>query len=141
LDGHHYLFNSLLGASISQMNEWIALRNLLDSLEHETSYHKLDSVAQRVLEWVYIRSQSNEPLFVQEIIVRSGIASPATLHKSIACLRDEGFLELSIDTHDARRRRVQITDLCHQVMSELSTGIISWADSLAPRKKRPVGKA
>jgi len=73
-------------AKIPLMNEWIALRNLLDGLEHETTYNKLDPVTQRVLEWVYVRSKSDEPIFVQEIIVKSGIASPATLHKSIAIL-------------------------------------------------------
>ena len=123
------------------MNEWIALRNLLDGLEHETSYHKLDPTAQRVLEWVYVRSQNNEPIFVQEIIVKSGIASPATLHKSIACLRDEGLLELSIDSTDARRRLVTPTIRTSQLMSDLSKGILGWADSLTPMKRKPVSKA
>jgi DNA-binding MarR family transcriptional regulator len=123
------------------MNEWIALRNLLDGLEHETSYHKFDPITQRVLEWVYVRSKSDEPIFVQEIIDKSGIASPATLHKSIAILRDSGFLELSIDSMDARRRLVTITIRTSQLMSDLSKGVLGWADSLTPMKRKPVSKA
>lgn len=128
-------------AKIPLMNEWIALRNLLDGLEHETTYNKLDPVTQRVLEWVYVRSKSDEPIFVQEIIVKSGIASPATLHKSIAILRDFGFLELSIDSIDARRRLVTITIRTSQLMSDLSKGVLGWANSLTPMKRKPASKA
>lgn len=113
------------------MNEWIALRNLIDSLESGTAYRDIDSVAQRLLEWIWVRLQSKELLFVQEIIVNSGVASPATLHKCIAILAKEGLLKLSVDPEDGRRRRVETSPHCERVLRELSQSVSAWAESLS----------
>jgi DNA-binding MarR family transcriptional regulator len=118
------------------VNEWIALRKVLDGLESDTNYGSLDPLAQRVLEWVYVRSKSNDPLFVQEIITDSRIASPATLHKCIASLKEQGLLDLSIDPSDARRRVVAITSLSDRVMADLSKGVRDWAGSFAPNERK-----
>lgn len=116
---------------IAVMNTWIALRKLVDSLELTTDYHELDSISQRVLDWIYLRVQTQKPLFVQEIILRSGAASPATLHKCIAILTQRGLLEVSIDPTDGRRRQVRTSAACNDMMRRLGKNASDWINSLA----------
>ena len=112
------------------MEEWLCLRNLVDRLESKTAYGEVDSISQRLLEWVYVRVKRPEPLFVQEIILKSEVASPATLHKCIATLSQYGLLQVNADPIDNRRRQVDVTPLCLKLMRELSKGVVAWTDSL-----------
>ena len=120
------------------MNEWIALRNLVDRLELTTDYHELDSISQRVLEWIYSRTQTQKPLFVQEIIRGSGAASPATLHKCIATLTQRGLLEVNIDPIDGRRKRATTSAACNDMMMGLGEGVSDWI-KLFSKPKPSVG--
>lgn len=113
------------------METWIALKKLIDDLESATPYGKVDSISQRLLEWIFVRVQKRETLFIQEIIMTSEIASPATLHKSIAMLEQRGLIHLIVDPLDSRRRIVQVSSQGERLMKELSRGVTSWANSLS----------
>ena len=113
------------------MKTWIALRALLDSLESQTEYKNLDASSQRLLEWIAVRVQKEMPLHIQEIILKSEVASPATVHKLLAILEQEGLISISVDVSDSRRRIVQITTQASRLFSKLDKGLEAWAKALA----------
>ena len=113
------------------MKTWIALRALLDSLESQTEYKNLDASSQRLLEWIAVRVQKEAPLHIQEIILKSEVASPATVHKLLAILEQEGLISMSVDGSDNRRRIVQITTQSSRLFSKLDKGLEAWAKALA----------
>lgn len=112
------------------MKTWISLRTLLDSLLSETEYGRLDLISQRLLEWISERNRRSDPLHVQEIVLKSEIASPATIHKSIALLEESGLITVNIDPHDSRRRIVLVTAHAEKLLTKLSKAIDSWAKTL-----------
>jgi DNA-binding MarR family transcriptional regulator len=113
------------------MKTWIALRALLDSLESQTEYKNLDASSQRLLEWIAVRVQKEAPLHIQEIILKSEVASPATVHKLLTILEQEGLISMSVDVSDSRRRIVQITTQASRLFSKLDKGLETWAKALA----------
>jgi DNA-binding MarR family transcriptional regulator len=113
------------------MKTWIALRALLDGLESQTEYKNLDSSSQRLLEWIAVRVQKEAPLHIQEIIFKSEVASPATVHKLLAILEQEGLISMSVDVSDSRRRIVQITIQASRLFGKLDKGLETWARFLA----------
>jgi DNA-binding MarR family transcriptional regulator len=113
------------------MKTWISLQAVLESLQSETDYGQLDAISQRLLEWISLRNLRADPLHVQEIVLKSEIASPATIHKSIALLEERGLITVNIDPHDSRRRIVLITAHAERLLIKLSKGVESWAKSVA----------
>lgn len=118
------------------MKTWIALRALLDSLESESEYSKLDIISQRLLEWISVRNRKDSPLHVQEIVMKSQIASPATVHKTLSLLEQRGLITVTIDAHDSRRRIVAVTAYAERILSKLSKGVETWARSLQAQEGR-----
>lgn len=119
------------------MKTWIALRALLDSAEKDAGYHEIDAISQRMLEWIAVRKQSDAPLYIQEIVMKSGVASPATVHKSIALLERLGYLSVTVDGTDTRRRVIQLTAQAERVLRRLSSEVDSWVKSISGAS--PVG--
>ena len=111
------------------MDTWISLRKLLDTVSSGTEYAKLDLISQRLLEWIAVRNQKEEPLYVQEIVMKSDVASPATIHKGIAILEREGLITLVTDQVDSRRRIVNISSQAQKLLAKLSRGVDAWAAS------------
>jgi len=122
------------------MKTWIALRALLDSAEKDAGYHELDAISQRMLEWIAVRKQNNAPLYIQEIVMKSGVASPATIHKSIALLERLGYLSVTVDGSDTRRRVIQLTAQAERVLRKLSSEVDSWAKSISSGSPASVRK-
>lgn len=113
------------------MKTWVSLRQFLDEIESETEYGNLDRTHQRLLEWIAIRGQRDAPLHIQEIVMKSRVASPATIHKVLSNLELLDFISLSVDAEDSRRRIVKITPRTDRLFSKLSKAVESWGRSQA----------
>ncbi len=111
------------------MDTWISLRKLLDTVSSGTEYAKLDLISQRLLEWIAVRNQREEPLYVQEIVMKSEVASPATIHKVIAILLHHGLITITTDQEDSRRRIVKISSQSERLLAKLSRGVDAWVAS------------
>jgi hypothetical protein len=109
------------------MHAWLNLRHFIDLTTDETDYGQLDSMSQRVLEWVCTRYSPKASLFVQSIVLDSKIASPATIHKCLATLDRTGFLSFEVDPEDARRRIVSPTAKATKTLDALSRRVAKWA--------------
>lgn len=110
-------------------NTWISLRQFIDQATVKTGYNQIDQTAQRLLEWIINRQESNpdSPIFIQTVVLRSGIASPATIFKLIALLQQKKFISVTTDIEDARRKRIQPTDKAGDHLRELSRMASDWA--------------
>ena len=109
------------------MHAWLNLRRFIDLATNETDFGQLDTLSQRVLEWVCTQYDSKSNLFVQSIVLDSEIASPATIHKCLATLDRTGFLSFKVDPEDARRRIVSPTAKASKTLDALSRRVAKWA--------------
>jgi hypothetical protein len=115
--------------TLNSSNLWIDLRRKLAELEEKSSYAGLDTLTQRLLEWIHARTRSGGVLYVQEIVMQSGVASPATIHKGLVLLERSKLISLRVDDDDARRRIVTPTGRADAMLDELARGLEEWIDS------------
>jgi DNA-binding MarR family transcriptional regulator len=113
------------------MNAWLNLRQLVDAVSSDTDYRSIDERSQRLLEWIVVNHSPEQPMFVQTIVMKSNVASPATIHKGLSILEREGLISVKVDTSDTRRRIVTPTDRAKKLMAKLSQKARTWAEGLS----------
>jgi DNA-binding MarR family transcriptional regulator len=119
-----------LKTNMPPMNAWLNLRQLLDAVTADTDFKAIDERSQRLLEWIVAQYSPDRPMFVQTIVMKSEVASPATIHKGLAILEREGMIAVKVDPEDTRRRIVSPTDRAKKLMAKLSQRVKAWADGL-----------
>jgi DNA-binding MarR family transcriptional regulator len=119
-----------LKTNMPPMNAWLNLRQLLDAVTADTDFKAIDERSQRLLEWIVAHYSPDRPMFVQTIVMKSEVASPATIHKGLAILEREGMIAVKVDPEDTRRRIVSPTDRAKKLMAKLSQRVKAWADGL-----------
>ena len=112
------------------MNAWLNLRQLLDVVNADTDFKSIDERSQRLLEWIVAHYSPDRPMFVQTIVMKSDVASPATIHKGLAILERKGMITVKVDSEDTRRRIVSPTERAKKLMAKLSQRVKAWADGL-----------
>ena len=112
------------------MNAWLNLRRLIDLVGEDAEYKSIDDRSQRLLEWIVANYVPDRPMFVQTIVMKSEVASPATIHKSLTILEREGLISVKVDPEDTRRRIVGPTERAKKLMNRLSKQVKAWADAL-----------
>jgi DNA-binding MarR family transcriptional regulator len=76
------------------------------------------------LEWVYQAESTLPAIYVQHVIMKSEVASPAALHRALRILSTKGFLSIVSDTEDKRRRHVRATPKARRMLEKLSIGVL-----------------
>ena len=112
------------------MNAWLNLRQLVDVVGADAEYKSIDERSQRLLEWIIANYAPDRPMFVQTIVMKSEVASPATIHKGLSILEREGMISVKVDPDDTRRRIVSPTERSKKLMNRLSRQVKSWAEAL-----------
>jgi len=112
-------------------NYWLGIRELLDQLESVPEFKATDRISRNLLDWIYVQNQNERPIFVQTIVMKSDIASPATIYKSLAVLERAGLISTKIDTEDSRRRIIKPTERANKLMIKLSRDVMQWAKTNA----------
>jgi DNA-binding HxlR family transcriptional regulator len=107
-------------ASDSDCLLWLHVRSAITRAERVTGYDELDELSKRLLEWVAWRVRQLEDLYVSEIIRLPEIASPATLSRLLAGLKDRGLLSITPHPNDRRCRLVGITESATELLKALS---------------------
>ena len=115
---------------MSHFNAWLNLRELLAVINAEPDLKGLDPRTQRLLEWIISNHSPQRPTFVQHIVMKSGVSSPATIHKGLAILEREGLITMQVDNTDSRRRIVAPTDRAQKLIAKLSQKVRVWAQNL-----------
>jgi DNA-binding MarR family transcriptional regulator len=81
----------------------------------------LEPVCSRLLDEIAIENHSSSPLTVTALMGLSHIASPATLHRKMQSLLQEGLIELSTDAHNKRSKFVVLSKKGQRRYQTLST--------------------
>lgn len=110
-------------------NTWISLRQFIDHAVAKTGYDQIDPISQHLLEWIVARHDESPatPIYIQTLVLKSGIASPATIFKCAATLQRKKMISITIDTADARRKIIEPTAKAREHFRELNQLTISWA--------------
>lgn len=111
-------------------NAWLNLKELLSAINAEPDLKGLDTRTQRLLEWIISNYSPQQPIFVQHVVMKSGVSSPATIHKGLAILEREGLISMEVDSADSRRRIVAPTDRAKKLMAKLSQKVKVWAQNM-----------
>jgi len=112
------------------INAWLNLRQMIDFVNSETDLKSIDDRSQRLLEWIVANHSTEKSLFVQTIVMKSEVASPATIHKGLSILEREGLISVKVDPADTRRRIVSPTERAKKLMAKLSQRVQAWAENL-----------
>lgn len=96
---------------------------LADALQGPSALPALDPLEQRLLEFVARVAQTSERLCVRDIMSKSELGSPATLHARLTSMREKGWLRLG-DTDDARRKQVELTPAALGYFDKLSEALL-----------------
>lgn len=91
-------------------------------LEKSSSLPLLEPVEKKMLELIAIANFKKERLSVKDMMAKSEIASPATMHKNIHTMVDKGWIYLE-DTEDTRRRQLQLTAESFRYFSKLGLAV------------------
>jgi len=113
---------------VAALQAWYGIRSFAERAIAESPLGRLDALSVRLLDWIYAAQSPKEPLFVQTIITKSQVASPATLHKCLAALLREGLIQAEIDPVDSRRKMISVTPKLSQTMVELNQKTKRWLE-------------
>jgi hypothetical protein len=105
---------------------WISAKQFMSQEQQKLTLGSIDRLSRELLDWIMVRAQSEQELFIQEIVMESEIASPATVHKSLDVLSNAGLIELAVDESDHRRRLVRPTDLALEELKALEKSFQAW---------------
>ncbi|TDQ76879.1 winged helix-turn-helix domain-containing protein [Paraburkholderia silvatlantica] len=87
---------------------YLRFLQLAEALRGLPSLPALDPLEEKILELVARLAQANERLSVREMMARSELGSPVTLHARLKSMREKGWLTLG-DTDDTRRKQIELT--------------------------------
>lgn len=87
---------------------YLRFLQLTEALRGLPTLAVLDPLEEKILEFVARTAQKKDRLSVRDMMARSELGSPATLHARITSMREKGWLTLN-DTEDARRKQIELT--------------------------------
>lgn len=98
---------------------YLRFLQLAEALRGLPALPPLDPLEERILALVARTMQSGGHLSVREVMAKSDLGSPATVHTRLKSMREKGWLQLA-DTTDTRRKHVQLTQAALQHFDRLS---------------------
>ncbi|MEM5384393.1 winged helix-turn-helix domain-containing protein [Paraburkholderia phymatum] len=107
---------------------YLRFLQLADALRGLPSLPSLDPLEEKILELVARAGQSKERLSVRDMMARSELGSPATLHARLKSMRDKGWIMLT-DTEDTRRKQIELTQAALKHFDKLSECLVKAAKS------------
>jgi DNA-binding MarR family transcriptional regulator len=112
-------------------NAWLEVRQFVQEALHNSEFAQLDDISLRLLDWVVVQnSRTAAPLYIQSLVLRTNVASPATVYKSVSKLMDQRMIEVTVDPEDTRRRIVRPSATTLKLMDDLGRRTDAWIKSL-----------
>ncbi len=81
---------------------------LAKALENSSTLPILEPLEEKMMRMIAVANIKNERLSVKDMMAKSELSSPATVHKNIHALIKKRWIYLE-DTEDARRKQLQLT--------------------------------
>lgn len=112
-------------------NAWLEVRQFIQEAIRDSEFAQLDDISLRLLDWVVVQnSRTAAPLYMQSLVLRANVASPATIYKSVSKLMDQRMIEVIVDPEDTRRRIVRPSSTTLKLMDRLGSRTDAWIKSL-----------
>jgi DNA-binding MarR family transcriptional regulator len=112
-------------------NAWLEVRQFVQEALHNSEFAQLDDISLRLLDWVVVQNRRTaDPLYMQSLVLRANVASPATIYKSVSKLMDQRMIEVTVDPEDSRRRIVRPSPATLKLMDRLGSRTDAWIKSL-----------
>ncbi len=99
---------------------YLRFLNCLDTLDRINPGKKLDSIEEQLLNRVMLAWDSQQTILVGDLLTAHELGSQATLHGRIKNLQAMGYIKLSIDKADARKKHIAPTKLAISHYEKLS---------------------
>lgn len=112
-------------------NAWLEVRQFIQEAIRDSEFAQLDDISLRLLDWVVVQnSRTAAPLYMQSLVLRANVASPATIYKSVSKLMDRHMLEVTVDPEDTRRRIVRPSPTTLKLVDRLGSRTDAWIKSI-----------
>ena len=102
---------------------YLRFLQLSEAIRGLPSLPPLDPLEERILAWVARASQDNERLSVRDMMARTELGAPATIHARLKSMREKGWIVL-VDTEDTRRKQVALTQDALAHFARLSRAMV-----------------
>jgi DNA-binding MarR family transcriptional regulator len=103
---------------------YLRFLQLTEALRGLPSLPNLDPLEERILAMVARAQQDQQRLSVRDMMGRSELAAPATVHTRLKSMRKKGWIMLT-DTEDPRRKQIELTQAALLHFDRLSQCMIS----------------
>ena len=112
-------------------NAWLEVRQFIQEAIRDSEFAQLDDISLRLLDWVVVQnSRTAAPLYMQSLVLRANVASPATIYKSVSKLMDQRMIEVTVDPEDTRRRIVRPSPTTLKLVDRLGSRTDAWIKSI-----------
>jgi hypothetical protein len=105
---------------------WPALKHHMRQESQKLTLGKLGRVAGDLIEWIVKRYDPARPLHVQDVVMNSGVASPAAIHKGLDTLATLNLIDVAVDKTDTRRRIISPTAKVLREFQERDKALFLW---------------
>jgi DNA-binding MarR family transcriptional regulator len=102
---------------------YLRFLQLTEAIRGLPSLPPLDPLEERVLALIASAGQKHERLCVRDVMARSELGAPATIHSRLKSMRAKGWIMLT-DTEDARRKQVELTQAAMLHFDRLSSCLL-----------------
>jgi DNA-binding MarR family transcriptional regulator len=114
--------------------EWLSLQELLANLHAQTDLALISPRNARLLEWIFKKRSLGFDLPLQSVREFSETAAGATIYQSLLELEQKGFIDISADPLDSRRKQIHTTEKTSLLMQRLSISVEHWASEIRSPK-------
>ena len=94
--------------------------NAVDNLQRSNPAGKLDFLEIQLLEYILQRTNNQSTVLIGDLLKLTLLGSQATLHGRIKNLVANGFLKLTVDQRDCRKKKVHPTKLAFKYIDFMS---------------------
>ena len=105
---------------------YLRFLQLAEALRGLPSLPSLDPLEERILALVARAAQGQERLSVRDMMAKSELGSPATVHGRLKTMRQKGWILLG-DTEDTRRKQIELTQAALLHFDKLSNCLVQAA--------------
>lgn len=95
---------------------YLEFSDIRQKIQTKYDVHSKECIILREIAYSYLRQS---PLKVRDLLDKSSIASPATIHKAMKCLIAKGFLKMEVDKDDGRIKYLEPTSRAIKLLNEI----------------------
>jgi len=103
---------------------YLRFLQLAEALRGLPSLPELDPLEERILALVAKAGRAEERLSVRDMMAKSELGAPATVHNRLKSMREKGWIMLT-DTDDSRRKQIELTQAALQHFDRLSQCMVN----------------